>query len=171
MSTSSRKILEKAGSVLLVDWPNTGVPRALLDAGLTVFGYSPGHYSSAAIVMEYPPDIGEKNIFPPKNENDSGYLIFRPISQKPPAVDIVNIFRPLEELDEIIRNHVVPLKAKVLWIQQLMNATEIRRAKCEARKHGLICVTGEDITNAAKLLINNKLNGNNTVPLLNDRHQ
>jgi hypothetical protein len=45
---SPRELLEKARTVLLVDWPSTAVPRALLEARLAVFGFSPGGYSVTA---------------------------------------------------------------------------------------------------------------------------
>ena len=67
-----KKVLSDAKKILLIDWPNPGVPRKLLNAGFTVFCYSPGLYSVAELVTEYPPEVNQKNIFP--GNKDEGYL-------------------------------------------------------------------------------------------------
>src|SRR5438034_1166753 len=50
------RLLQSAEAILLVDWPNPGVPRALVESGRAVFGYSPSGYSKAEIVEAPPAD-------------------------------------------------------------------------------------------------------------------
>ena len=52
--TNPKEILEAAKTILLVDWSNQNVPRTLLNAGFTVFCFSPGRYSQAEVVADYP---------------------------------------------------------------------------------------------------------------------
>src|SRR5260221_5090999 len=138
-----KKILEIAKSILLIDWPNPTVPRALLNAGFKVFCYSPNHYTEAEILTEYPNDINEKNIFPPKTKEE-GYLVFRQLDGPPYSVDIVNVYRPEEEHAEIIANHVLPLGAKVLWLHPPVTSAKTRSL---AKEHGLVFLEGSDIAN------------------------
>ena len=79
-----RKILQTVKTILLIDWPNVVVPRTLVDAGFKVFCYSPGQYSIAEVADEYPADVNQKNIFPPRNKQE-GYLFFRPLDSPPDA--------------------------------------------------------------------------------------
>src|SRR5262245_57742983 len=137
-----KQILEAAQAILLVDWPNPGVPRALLRAGFTVFSYSPGRYSTAEVVAELPRDVDRENVFPPGNEHDRGYLVFRPLAGRPDAVDIVNVYRPVEELPWIVLNHVLPLGAKTLWLQSPAPSGEVNAAHGLAREHGLVFISG-----------------------------
>src|SRR2546425_10068019 len=69
-------LLKSARSILLVDWPNAGVPRALLEAGLIVFGVSPGRYSQAELLDERPDAEGGASVFPPERDGDTGFLVF-----------------------------------------------------------------------------------------------
>jgi len=144
--TDPKKVLESAKRILLIDWPNPAVPRALLNAGFTVFCYSPNHYTEASLLRENPNDINQKNIFPPGNKEE-GYLVFKPLDGSPGSVDIVNVYRPEEEHAGIITNHVLPLNAKWLWLQ-----LPIRSAKtCSiAKEHGLIFIEGIDIAEIAR---------------------
>ncbi|HVY71201.1 MAG TPA: ankyrin repeat domain-containing protein [Verrucomicrobiae bacterium] len=113
-----REILEAGESILLVDWPTAAVPRALLEAGLTVFGYSPAGYSQADLSEE--PVIADdcESVFPPKDGSERGHLVFHRLATKPKAVDIVAVYRPADELPGIVMAHAVPLKAKALWMQR-----------------------------------------------------
>ncbi|SRR6266498_1914250 len=148
------QILETAKTILLVDWPNQSVPRILLNAGFTVFGFSPGRYSLAEVVAEYPHDMNQKDdVFAPKNENDRDYLVFRRLDARPESVDIVNVYRPEEELAEIIENNVLPLNAKTLWLQPPVTSA---KAKSIAEEHGLVFVEGNDIAEIARSILTTK---------------
>ena len=143
--TDQKKILETAKSILLIDWPNPDVPRSLLNAGFKVFCYSPNHYTEAEILAEYPNDINQKSIFPPKNKEE-GYLVFRQLDGQPDSIDIVNVYRPEEEHAEIIANHLLRLGAKVLWLHPPVTSAKTRSL---AKEHGLIFIEGSDITEIA----------------------
>jgi predicted CoA-binding protein len=134
MDKNYTQVLKKFRIVLLVDWPNPGVPLSLLKAGFIVIGYSPDSYSLASIEA-----IGDKK----------EKLVFKKLDQHPDEVDIVNIFRPEEEHSAIIDRHVLPLKAKVIWLQPPVSS--VKTAKL-AIQNGLIFVEGEDIAAAATRL-------------------
>ncbi|SRR6266496_754674 len=142
-SLDPKKILREAKKILLIDWPNPSVPRKLLNAGFTVFCYSPGLYSIAELTTEYPPELNQKNIFP--GNKDEGYLIFRPLTGTPDSADIVNVYRPENEHAEIIKNHALPLHAKVLWLQSATSA----KTRSLAEEQGLIFIEGFDIAEIA----------------------
>jgi len=144
-----KQILETAKTILLVDWPNQGVPRTLLNAGFTVFCFSPHRYSVAAVVAEWPNDADQHNVFLPKSEDDKGYLVFRQFDGRPDSVDIVNVYRPEEELAAILTNHVLPLHAKALWLQPPVMSVEAQRL---AKEHDLIFIEGSDIAEIARSL-------------------
>lgn len=139
------QILKSAKNILLIDWPDPGVPRALLDAGLTVFGYSPNGYSKARVVDELPYGFDEKNSFPARDK-EKGYLIFLKLDHKPNAIDIVNVYRPEEELQEIIANRVLPSDAKVLWLHPPVTSA---RAKEIAAENGILFIEGANIAEIA----------------------
>jgi predicted CoA-binding protein len=122
-----KSIPEKIGAILLVDWPRPDIPRELVKAGFAVFSYSPDKYSQALIEMAAP---GEFN------------LIFRPMDHLPDAVDLVSIYRPPEEHADIIRNHVIPSGARVIWLQPPVKSSKTKEM---AREHGLVFVEGHDI--------------------------
>src|SRR5262249_7019606 len=120
-----KHILSSAKSILLVDWSSPTVPRKLAEAGFTVFSASPGRYSVVELVSASPEGqegtegterIAANNIVPP-GENETGYLIFRRLNDRPAHVDIVNVYRPENEHEAIVANHLVPLGATVLWLQ------------------------------------------------------
>src|SRR5262249_15363223 len=134
-----RRILQAAKAILLVDWPNTSLPRALLAAGFDVFGFSPGRYSRAEVVAERPADATGMSIFAPEREGESGYLVFHWLEHRPARVDIVHVYRPPEELPGILANHVIPLGAKALWLQPPIRSAEARQL---AANVGLSCVEG-----------------------------
>jgi hypothetical protein len=137
------QILRSAVSILLVDWPDQRVPRTLLSAGFTVFGYSPAAYSAAAIVADF--QDGQKG-FSPRNENEKGYLVFNKLDGSPGTVDIVCVYRPEEEHAQIIEKHVLQTGAKVLWLQPPV--TSVMSSEIAAEK-GIVFMEGVDIAEIA----------------------
>lgn len=138
------QILKSAESILLVDWASATIPRTLVEAGFTVFCASPGRYSIVEIVSEPPEGIDSNDIIPPK-QNENGFLVFRRLKDKPSHVDIVNVYRPENEHDGIVANHVVSLSAKVLWLQPSVGSDTARRLSL---KHGFKLIEGIDIAAA-----------------------
>jgi len=111
--------------ILLVDWASTTIPRTLVEAGFKVFCASPGGYSLVELVSEEAAGINSTDVFPPKqNEN-----------------------RPENEHEGIIANHVVPLGAKVVWLQPSIASGTARRLGLE---YGFDLVDGVDIAGAAR---------------------
>jgi len=147
--TDPKQILRSAKSVLLVDWPNPGVPRALLGAGLAVFTYSPDRYSRAEVVADRPVDADARNVLAPRDENESGYLVFRRLEARPEAVDVVNVYRPESEHAEIVAKHILPTGAKFLWLQPSVSSNS---ARALAEDHGLVLIEGIDIADVARSL-------------------
>jgi predicted CoA-binding protein len=135
--------LRSAKAILLVDWPDQRVPRALLNAGFTVFGFSPNGYTQALLVDSLPQG---QNGIAPRNGDESGYLIFNKLNKAPASIDLVCIYRPEAEHAAIIKNRVVPLKAKAVWLQD-----PITSAKTAAlvRQKGLIFIENADIVETA----------------------
>ena len=144
--TDPAQILKTARSILLVDWPHTGVPRALLGAGFTVFGFSPGCYSAASVVPKAPVDVDSRSVFAPQREGETGFLVFRKLDGPPANVDIVHIYRPAEEHPDIIARHVVPLGAMAIWLQPPITSAVTRRM---ATERGIAFVEGTDIVELA----------------------
>ncbi len=143
MKPDPLQILRSVKKILLVDWPDPGVPRALLNAGLTVFGFSPGGYSLAKLVSEAPTD---QNNFAPRNADETGYLIFEKLDSTPDDVDIVNVYRPEEEHAGIIEKHVLPLHAKALWLHPPVTSASTATV---AAKKNLIFIEGVNIAEIA----------------------
>lgn len=114
-------------SILLVDWPSRDIPLKLVQSGFTVFSYSPDGYHQAFVTVT-------------GNSNDE--LVFHPMNKPPVAVDLVMIYRPSEEHASIIRDHVIPLGAKVLWLQPPVESMETGKMAIE---QGLTFVQGRDI--------------------------
>jgi hypothetical protein len=141
-----KSILERAQTILLVDWPSPAVPRALLAAGFTVFGYSPDRYSSLEVVADRPADVDANNVFPPRADGEAGFLVFRALKERPSQVDVVNVYRPPQEIPGIVAQHVLPMGAKALWLQAPNVSDQARRI---ATEHGLAYVEGIDIAEVA----------------------
>ncbi|HEY4324516.1 MAG TPA: CoA-binding protein [Mucilaginibacter sp.] len=137
------QILKSAKNILLVDWPDQGVPRALINAGFTVFSFSPGSYSEAKIIAD-PPD--DQKDFSPRNHKENGYLIFQNLTGSPDFVDIVNIYRPEEEHQSIIENHVIPLNAKAVWLHPPITSAHTAAI---ASEKGLVFIEGVNIVEVA----------------------
>jgi hypothetical protein len=125
-----RHILEQARTILLVDWPSVAIPRALLEARLTVFGFSPGGYSRAELVAEPPVARDGVDSFPPQGDGETGHVVFRRLDRgpdrRPEQVDIVYVHRPAAELPGILITHALPLQARALWLQPPLRFTESR---------------------------------------------
>ncbi len=146
MQPDPTQILKSAKSILLVDWPDPGVPRALLNAGFTVFGFSPGGYSLAKLLPDAP--AGQNN-FPPRNAGEKGYLVFEKLGGVPANVDIVNVYRPEEEHAGIIEKHVLSLHAKVLWLHPPVTSA---LTAAVAGENDLIFIEGLNIAEIAATL-------------------
>ena len=101
----------------------------------------------AEIVLNLPYDIDAKSIFPPKNETETGYLVFRQLDSRPQSVDVVSIYRPAGELPAILSDHVLPLGAKVVWLQRPMASVE---EKNMVEKYDLVFIEGDDIAATAR---------------------
>ena len=134
------QVLKNAKTILLVDWASTDVPLALLKAGFMVISYSPGNYSLAS----YKTDYGKDKVN------------FQHLDNAPGEVDIVSIFRPEEEHEEIILKHALPLKAKVIWLQPPVTSKQTAAA---AIKKGFIFIEGQDIAAAASEMVKADNNG------------
>jgi predicted CoA-binding protein len=146
MKSDPLQILSSAKNILLVDWPDPGVPRTLLGAGFTVYGFSPGGYSLAKLLPIAP--AGQNN-FPPRNPGEKGYLVFEKLDGKPDGVDIINVYRPEEEHAGIIEKHVLPLNAKVLWLHPPVTSAHTAAI---AGKNKLIFIEGVNIAEIAATL-------------------
>lgn len=137
------QILRSAKTILLVDWPDPGIPRALIKAGFKVFSFSPGGYSSVRLVPD--PKAGQSS-FPPRNAGETGYLVFEKLDGNPDAVDIVNVYRPEGEHAGIIEKHVLPLHAKALWLHPPITSASTRAI---AERNKLIFIEGVNIAEIA----------------------
>ncbi|HEX4644894.1 MAG TPA: CoA-binding protein [Verrucomicrobiae bacterium] len=146
--TNPQQVLETARTILLVDWPSPAVPRALLEAGFTVFSYSPGRYSKAEIAPSPPSDVDSGGVFPPKEQSEKGYLVFRRLGGQPSSADLVSVYRSAEEMPGIIADHVLPLRARVIWLQRPVSSED----RTLAEKHGLVLIEGCDIAELARTL-------------------
>lgn len=69
-------------------------------------------------------------------------LVFLPMNHPPAVVDLVTIYRPPAEHPAIIREHVIPLSAKSIWLQRPIESLETRKI---ANELGLGYVQGHDI--------------------------
>jgi CoA binding protein len=139
-----RDVLKEAKVVLLVDWPTPELPRILLKSGFKVFCYSPNGYTRAEIVAEYPHDVNQKNIFPPKDKG--GFLVFRQLAAPPPAIDIANVYRPEQEHAGIVTNVLLALGTKCVWLQPPVTSAKTRDL---AEKNKLTFIEGHDIAKVA----------------------
>ncbi|MFI5162163.1 MAG: CoA-binding protein [Sphingobacteriales bacterium] len=125
------EILKTAKSILLIDWPDKSVPLALLNAGFNVFCYSPEGYTKAELKA---------------SGAEKSHLAFQDMANLPGDIDIVNVYRPEEELPGIIQNNVIPLGAKVLWLHPPLISEP---AKGLAAKHNLVLIQGFNIVELA----------------------
>ena len=131
MAAKHIRILINAKTILLVDWPDKILPLALLKAGFMVIGYSPDKYTLVSYQTNYAEDK----------------LVFSNLDGPPGEVEIVNIFRPEEEHEEIITKLALPLKAKTVWLHPPVSSAKTAKL---AKKHDLAFVEGHDIAAIAK---------------------
>jgi CoA binding protein len=99
MATETERILDGAGSVLLMDWPSRDVPDTLTNAGYTVFvkgGPEPDNYSVY--------------------ERRDGRIEARKIGRPPEHADLVYSHRPLGELPGIVAM-ATTIGADAVWYQ------------------------------------------------------
>jgi predicted CoA-binding protein len=144
-----KQILELSRTVLLVDWPSTKVPRALLGAHLRVFGHSPNRYSRAELVTDLSNIDDSTTVFPAEVAGEEGYLVFHRLDSRPATADIVYVYRPAIELPGIVAEQVLPLGATVLWLQRPLESMAERNS---VTKHGLILIENSDIAEVARSL-------------------
>ena len=133
---------EKIHSILLVDWPSRDIPLSLVKSGFTVFSYSPDGYSQALVESNLPAD--QHGIIEPATgtaTTKDGLVLLR-LPEPPTTVDLVMIYRPSEEHESIIRDQVLALGAKVLWLQPPVESIETGKMAIE---QGLTFVQGRDI--------------------------
>jgi len=117
-----KNILKEYNTILLIDWADVSIPFSLVKAGFSVFSYSPGQYSNALI--------------------ENGKPVFKRSDRTPDAVDIVYVYRPEAEHPDIIKTHVLPLHAKVLWLHPPIISAKTAEL---ASQIGLIFIQGIDI--------------------------
>jgi hypothetical protein len=141
------QILKTTSKILLVDWPNKGVPRSLIEAGFAVFGYSPGGYTRAELAAAAPADVDARSVFAPEKAGESTYLVFRKLTAPPSRVDLVHVHRPAAELAGIFASQVIPLGAKALWLQPPLTSGD---ARALASERGVAFVEGVDIVDAVR---------------------
>lgn len=131
----TERLLTEAKVVALVDWPSADVPRTLVRAGFGVFSLNRLRNTAAAYAW-YPerddvPDEASVTLFEPADEGD-GYLVARPAAAVPAPVDILNVFRPDDELPGLARL-AIQLGAKALWLQLDVDRGEGHRRDCGPR--------------------------------------
>lgn len=143
--TEAEQILKAASSVLLVDWPGTSVPRSLLKSGLKVFGFSPSGYSAAELVGEAPQDVDPRSVFAPSSPGEAHFLVFRRLALAPSQIDVVCIYRPAGELEEIIKK-TSAMRPKLIWLQPPITSSDAHRLATQA---GAAFVEGSDIADVA----------------------
>lgn len=141
-----KHLLEGTFSVLLIDWPNTLLPRTLLESGFSVFGFSPKGFTRAELSDEAPEADDQCSVYGP-TEKARGYLTFRRISTAPLHVDLVHVFRPVDELETIITTVVTQLGAETIWLQPPITSSEARQL---AERKGVAFVEGVDIIDAIR---------------------
>jgi predicted CoA-binding protein len=129
MNQTPEQILRSAKTVLLIDWPHQGVLRGLINAGLKVYGYSPGRYSEATF-----------------EDSEPGKIIFQKLNERPKSVDIVFIYRPEEEHMGIMENHVLPTGAKTIWLQPPVTSSVLKPA---AERYAITIIEGVNIADSA----------------------
>jgi predicted CoA-binding protein len=141
-------VLTQASVVALVDWPSADVPRTLVRAGFGVYSLNRLRKTAAAYAW-YPardqvPAGEDVTVFEPSEEGD-GYLVCHP-AVSPEMVDILNVYRPADELPGLARL-AVGLGAKALWLQPGSTSPEARDL---AVAGGLAFIEDVDIAEAVR---------------------
>jgi predicted CoA-binding protein len=114
-----------------------------------VFGLSPGDYSSTELTLDPPTNVDLGRVLLPDNPAESGFLTFRSLGGPSSSVDVIAVYRLVEELPGIIASQVRPLGATVLWLQPPAVSAEARQV---AAPLGVEFVEGVDIAVAARAL-------------------
>jgi uncharacterized protein len=120
--------------------PDDDAQRALLSRArrIAVVGLSPDPSRPSNNVGQYLVDRGYE-VFPvyPRGEEILGRPVHRRVQDIPGGVDIVDVFRPGEEVDEVA-DDAVAAGAKVLWLQVgVVNEEAVARARAK----GLTVIT------------------------------
>jgi predicted CoA-binding protein len=142
-----RPLLEDATTIELVDWPDPGVPAALLRTGYTVLGHEPDGYKEYEIVAAPPVDPGDGRTFP---LGDGTLLLSRPVETMPEVVHIVNVFRPPEEQLHILQE-AARAGVRVFWVHPGIPTAPGLAAVAE--EHRMILVDGVSIVDAVRELL------------------
>lgn len=137
-------LLRAARVVGLVDWQSPAVPRALLSAGLEVVSFNRLRNTANAHAWYPTRDQVPAGDDVTLLDSTDGCLACRP-APPPASVDILNVFRPPDELPELARL-AVHLGAKALWLQPGRTSPEARQI-CEAG--GVAYVEEVDIATTA----------------------
>lgn len=139
-------ILSSVKKILLVDWPDRNLPVSLVLCGFTVYGYSPGNYTRISI-SERPEQTSDKYIQKaPLDHHANMQLIFESLRAQPELVDLVSIYRPDEEMEEITQKHILPMQARIMWIQPPAHSSN---APALAEKYNLTLVQDIDLAEMA----------------------
>jgi predicted CoA-binding protein len=141
------RILQSAGSVLLVDWPSRDVPETLARAGYQVFvksGPGPDDYTAQEL-------RGEE-------------VLARPVGRPPEHADVVYSYRPIGELPGVV-DIARQVGAAAVWHQSgrddagapdprgcWMNMAESQQARAIVESAGLTYVQGPYIADAVRRL-------------------
>jgi predicted CoA-binding protein len=141
-------VLTQASVVALVDWPSADVPRTLVRAGFSVYSLNRLR-NTAAVYAWYQardqvPEEEDVTVLE-SPEGGDGYLVCRP-AVSPETVDILNVYRPADELPGLARL-AVRLGAKSLWVQPGSTSPEARDV---AVAGGLAFIEDVDIAEAVR---------------------
>lgn len=120
--------------------------RVIAVVGLSKDPAKPSHY-----VPKYMQEKGYK-IIPvnPTAEEILGEKCFRSLSDVQENINVVNIFRPSNEVLQIVKEAIAK-KAKAIWMQEGIASEE---AAAEAKKHGLLVVMDKCVMKEYKRLGN-----------------
>lgn len=146
MEQTPEQILRSARTILLVDWSDQRVPRALVNAGFSVFGYSPDGYSVASIADEKPRKADGCAVFQPGKGGEKGFLVFENTAERPRSVDIVNVYRPEAEHALILEKQVLTTGARVMWLHPPATSATVKNI---AAANHIILIEGVDIADIA----------------------
>lgn len=149
--TDLQDLLATASVIDIVDWPHQDVPGALVRAGYTV------------VATRYPPDpaappyllheVIDRTPTPEDGKayelRDGGHLLFRPLGQRPPVIDIASAYRPPEEQPAIVEE-AIRTGARAVWIEPGVEVSSQARDMAVAAR--LAFVEGTSIADAVSAL-------------------
>ncbi|MBI5253140.1 MAG: CoA-binding protein [Euryarchaeota archaeon] len=115
---------------------------------IAVFGLSKDPAKPSHYVPKYMQEQGYK-IIPvnPTAEEILGEKCCKSLSEVQESIDVVNVFRPPNEVLQIVKEAIAK-KAKAVWMQE---GTADEEAAEEAKKHGLLVVMNRCIMKEHKL--------------------